>query len=95
MTHQEVRRMKELLAKRKAHLIFGSVFLLALAFNIIIGFMKGETVPVAIGNGISAIKPIDYVMFAAFWYMCAVNRPKDDRDSTLISLNLSRIQNEK
>ena len=84
--------MKELLAKRKAHLIFPSAFLLAVVFEITIGLMSGQTVFAALWNAISAIKPIDYVMFAAFWYMCAVHRPRDDWGSTLTSLNLFRTE---
>jgi hypothetical protein len=84
--------MKELLARRKAHLIFPSAFLLALVFEITIGLMAGQTVLNALWNAISAIKPIDYVMFAGFWYMCAVHRPRDDWDSTLTSLNLFRTE---
>jgi hypothetical protein len=87
--------MKELLGKRKAHLIFPSAFLLALAFNIIIGLMAGQTVLGAIWNGISGIKPMDYLMLAAVWYACAVHRPGDDWHSPLISLNLSRTHIEK
>lgn len=84
--------MKELLAKRKAHLIFPCAFLLALVFEITIGLMAGQTVLGAVWNAISSIKPIDYVMFAGFWYMCAMHRPRDDWDSPLTSLNLFRTQ---
>jgi hypothetical protein len=84
--------MKELLAKRKAHLIFPSAFLLAVVFEITIGLMTGQTVLDALWNAFSAIKPIDYMMFAAFWYMCAVHRPRDDWDGPLTSLNLFRTE---
>jgi hypothetical protein len=87
--------MKEFLAKRKAHLIFVSAFLLVLALNIIIGFMAGQTVLGATWNGISEIKPMEYLMLALFWYACAVHRPKDDWHSPLISLQLSRTDTEK
>jgi len=87
--------MKEFLAKRKAHLIFGTAFLFVLALNVITGFSSDQTILRATWNGLSAIKPMDYVMFALFWYACAVNRPGDDWHSPLISLNLSRTNNEK
>jgi hypothetical protein len=94
MTEQEVRAMKEFLAKQKAHLIFGSGFLLVLAINIITGYTSGQTLLGAIWNGASAIKPMDYVMFALFWHASAVYRPGDEWHSPLISLNLSRTSNE-
>ena len=87
--------MKGFLAKRKAHLIFLSAFLVVLALNIIIGFTAGQTVLGATWNGITAVRPMDYVMFALFWYACAVHRPKDDWHSPLISLHLSRTDTEK
>lgn len=82
--------MREFLSKRKAHLLFGGAFLFILALNIVLGFTPGQTVTVTIWNGLSAIKPMDYMMFALFWYVCVVHRPRDDWDSPLISLNLSR-----
>ena len=87
--------MKEFLAKRRAHLIFGTGFLFVLALNIIIGFTAGQTILGATWKGISAVRPMDYLMFALFWYACAVHRPKDDWHSPLISLNLSRTNTEK
>lgn len=80
--------MKQFLANRKAHLIFVSAFLLALSMNIISGFSAGETILRATWNGMSAIRPMDYLMFASFWYACAVHRPKDDWNGSLVSLNL-------
>jgi hypothetical protein len=87
--------MKEFLAKWKAHLIFISAFVFVLALNIIIGLTAGQTVLGAIWTGISALRPMDYLMFALFWYACAVHRPRDDWYSPLISLNLSRTNTEK
>jgi len=85
---------REFLAKRKTHLIFVGVFLFVLAFNIIIGFMAGQTFLGATWRAINEIRPMDYLMFALFWYACAVHRPKDDWDSSLITLNLSRSNNQ-
>ena len=87
--------MKEFLAKGKANLIFGTAFVVVLALNIIIGFTAGQTFLGATWNGISALRPMDYLMFALFWYACAVHRPRDDWHSPLISLNLSRTNTEK
>ena len=87
--------MKEFLAKRKVHLIFGTGLLFILAFNVITGFKEGQTIWAATWQGLSAQRPMDYVMFALFWYGCAVQRPKDDWYSPLISLNLSRTNSEK
>ena len=87
--------MKEFLAKRKAHLIFGTAFLFVLALNTILGLMAGQTLLGATWNGITAIRPMDYVMFALVWYACVVHRPQDNWHSPLISLNLSRTDSEK
>ena len=87
--------MKELLAKRKAHLIFASAFLLALALNITIALTAGQTILGAIWKGFSDVRPMDYMLFALFWYACAVHRPKDDSYSPLISLDLSQTNAEK
>ena len=87
--------MKEFLAKRKAHLIFGTAFLMVVVINIVIGLTAGQTILSATWKGLSAVRPMDYLMFALFWYACAVHRPGDDWRSPLISLNLSRTNTEK
>jgi hypothetical protein len=87
--------MKNFLAKRKAHLIFGTAFLLVLALNIIVALTAGQTILGAIWKGLSAERPMDYIMFELFWYACAVHPPKDDWYSPLIALNLSRTNTEK
>jgi hypothetical protein len=87
--------MKEFLAKRKAHLIFGTAFLFVLALNMIIGLTAGQTVSGATWNAISEVRPFDYLMFAIVWYACAEHPPRDDWYSPLISLNLSRTNTEK
>jgi hypothetical protein len=81
--------MKTFLAKQKVHLIFGTGFLIVPAINIIIALTEGQAIRSAIWNGLSAVRPGDYIMFGLFWYGCAVHRPKDSWDSPLISLNLS------
>jgi hypothetical protein len=87
--------MKEFLAQRKAHLIFGTAFLLVLALNIMIALTASQTILGAIWKGLGAVRPMDYIMFALFWYACAVHPPKDDWYSSLVSLNLSRTNTEK
>jgi hypothetical protein len=87
--------MKEFLAKRKTHLIFGTAFLFVLAFNITISFTAGQSILGATWKGLSTFRPMDYAMFVLFWYACAVHRPKDDWYSPLIALNLSRRNAEK
>ena len=87
--------MKEFPPKRKAHLIFGTAFLLVLAFNTILDLTAGQTLLGATWNGITAVTPVDYVMFALFWYACAVHGLKDDWHSPLISLDLSRKDSER
>ena len=84
----------EFLAKRKIHLIFAGAFVLVLALNIIIDFTPGQTFLGATWKALSEIRPMDYIMFALFWYALAVHRPKDDWGSRLIALNLSRSNNQ-
>jgi hypothetical protein len=86
---------REFVAKYKVHFFFVSVFLLVLAFNITIDFMAGQTVLGATWKALSGIRPMDYLMFGIFWYACGIHRPKDDWDSSLISLNLSRSDRQK
>ena len=81
---------REFLAKWKTQFFFISSLLFVLAFNIIIGFTPGQTSLGATWRAISEIRPVEYAMFALFWYACAVHRPKDDWESSLITLNLSR-----
>ena len=79
----------EFMAKRKSHLVFVSAFLIAVVANITIGLISGESFVDATWTGVSEIRPMDYGMFALVWYACAVHPPKDDRQSSLISLNLA------
>jgi hypothetical protein len=84
--------MKEFVAKRKAHLIFGAAFLFILSVNIVLGFTAGQTIMGATWEAIQVLRPMDYLMFALFWYACAVQRPKDDWYSPIVSLNLSNTE---
>jgi hypothetical protein len=86
---------REFLTQHKVHFFFVSLFLLVLALNITIDLAAGQTFLGATWKAIGGVKPMDYAMFALFWYACAVHRPKDDWDSPLISLNLSRPQSKK
>ena len=76
--------MKEFLAKWKTHLFFAGAFLSVLVFNITIGFTAGQTFLGATWRAIGEIRAMDYLMFALFWYVCAVHRPKDDWDIPLL-----------
>jgi hypothetical protein len=82
-------------SQRKTHLVFVGAFLLVLFFNITLGPMSGESVLGATWRGFSEIRPMEYAIFAAFWYAFAVYRPKDDWGSSFISLNLSGLNNQK
>ena len=86
---------REFFAKRKAHIILAGAFLSVLTFNIILGFRSGNTVLGATWQALSEIRLMDYLMFALFWYALAVHRPKDDWESSLITLNLSESNNYK
>ena len=74
----------------KPHLFFVSFLLFLLAFKISIGFTAGQTFPEVTWRAISEIRPMEYAMFVLLWYACAVHRPKDDWESSVITLNLSR-----
>ena len=78
---------RKFIGERKTHLVFVAAFILALVVNVAIGLMSGESVLGATWRGVREIRPMDYVMFALFWYAC-VHQPKDDWQSSLISLNL-------
>lgn len=80
---------RKFIAKRKTHLVFVAAFLLAILFNITVGLISGESIVGATWMSLSEIRPMDYIMFALFWYTCAVYQPKDDSQSSLITLNLS------
>jgi uncharacterized membrane protein YbhN (UPF0104 family) len=86
---------KDSLMKRKKHLIFPGLFLLVLAFNVTVALMAGQTFLGATWKAISDIRPMDYLMFALFWYSCAVHRPIDAWGSSLIALNLFWSNNQK
>lgn len=87
--------MKEFLAKRKALLIFSTAFLLVLAVNVILDFTSSETFLGSTWNALSEIKPMEYIIIALVWYSCAVHRPKDVWESSLITLNLSQSNSQK
>ncbi|HSE36963.1 MAG TPA: hypothetical protein VLG74_06635 [Blastocatellia bacterium] len=78
----------EFIARRKTHLVFVFAFLVAVV-NMTIGLTSGESFLGATLTGVSQIRPMDYGLFALFWYACAAHPPKDDWQSSLISLNLA------
>jgi aspartate racemase len=79
---------KQSFSKWKTPLIFVGALLLALAFNTVIGFTPNESVLESLWRGLREIRPMEYLMFAAFWY-AFTGQPKDKWHSSLISLNLS------
>ena len=85
---------REFIVKRRTHLVFVGAFLLALAFNITLGLMAGESFPGAAWKGLSEIRPMDYIMLVLFWY-ASVSRPKDEWQSSLVALKLSGSSRQK
>jgi hypothetical protein len=86
---------REFLAKWKINLTFVILFFLAVAFNITIGLTAGKTFLDSVRWAMAEIRPMDYLMFALFWYAFAIHRPKDDWHSSLISLNLAKSSTRK
>jgi hypothetical protein len=86
---------RELFAKWKRHLTFVGIFVFVVALNLTIGLTSGQSFLGAAWRAFAEIRPIEYVMFALFWYACVVHRPKDDWDTSFISLNLARSTNRK
>jgi hypothetical protein len=83
------------LRKHKTHVLPVSAFLFVLALNIIMGWTAGQTFMGATWQALSDIRPMEYLMLTLFWYAGAVHRPKDDWESSLITLNLSQSHNQK
>ena len=75
-------------SKWKAHLLFGGVFLVAIAFSVAMKMVEGEHFLEASWSAIRGIRPIELVMAVAFWYYCAFYQPKDEWSSSFTSLNL-------
>jgi hypothetical protein len=86
---------REFIAKRKKQIIVAAAFLLALVLNIAPGLIAGKPVAGAIWTGLREIPPMDYLMFAGFWYVLFIHRPKDDWSSNLTALNLSDSHSQK
>ena len=86
---------REFFAKRKKQLIVAAAFLLALVLNIAPGLIAGKPVAGAVWTGLSEIPPMDYLMFAGFWYVLFIHRPKDDWSGNLTALNLSKSHSQK
>ena len=78
----------EVIANLKVHLLFAAGFLIALTFGITTEIVGGQRLPGAIWNTVSQIRPMEYAMFALFWYVCAVHKARDERNGSLTTLNL-------
>ena len=79
--------IKELFNKWKVHLMFGGGFLLVFLINVVINKLIGQTVIQAIVSTLRSIRPLDYLMFALFWYALA-HKNDSDSQSQLTTLNL-------
>jgi len=85
----------EFIAKRKKQIIVAAAFVLALFLSIAPGLIAGKPVAGAIWTGLSEIPPMDYIMFAGFWYVLFIHTPKDAWSSNLTALNLSDSHSQK
>ena len=81
-------KTKELLNRWKVHLVFGGGFLLVFTINVVINALDGQTVLRATISALQGIRPMEYLMFASFWYVLARGKESDSR-SRFTTLNLS------
>lgn len=80
-------KIKELFNKWKVHLMFGGGFLLVFLINAVINKLSGQTLIQAIVSTLRSIRPLDYLMFALFWYALLHKNDSDSR-SQLTTLDL-------
>jgi hypothetical protein len=59
------------------NLFFGGAVLLLLTVGIVRGLFSGEPFVVALWSSIKQARPVEWMMFFAFWYV-AVSSPKLD-----------------
>jgi hypothetical protein len=78
----------ESISKWKIHLLFGGLFLAAIAFNVVMNMVAGEHFAGAAWSAVREITPVEVAMLVAVWYSCAVYRPKDEWSTSLTTLNL-------
>ena len=81
-------KTKELVNRWKVHLVFGGGFLLVFAINMVMNALNGQTVLRATVSSLQGIRPMEYLMFALFWYVLARGKESDAR-SRFTTLNLS------
>ena len=81
-------KIKQLFKRFKVHLIFGGGFMLVFAINVVMNAFDGQTVLRAIVSSLQGIRPMEYLMFALFWYVLARGKESDAR-SGFTTLNLS------
>ena len=79
-------------ANRKTHITFAAIFLSVVTLYVATGLIAGQTISAATWGAVSVMKPMDYLMFAVFWYACEM-RHKEDWHSPLVTLNLKRTKN--
>ena len=58
----------EFLKPWKTHLVFGVPFLALVGFNAIYSIGSGEAPGRAIWEAFAGVRPIEYLMYLAFWY---------------------------
>lgn len=84
-------KTKELLNRWKVHLFFGGGFLLVFTINVVINALHGQTLLRAMISALQGISPLEYLMFALFWYFLARGKESDGRSRfTTLNLNSSK-----
>ena len=81
-------KTKEPFNRWKVHLVFGGGFLLIFTINVVINALDGQTFLRAAVSSLQGITPMEYMMFASFWYFLARGKESDAR-SRFTTLNLS------
>jgi hypothetical protein len=74
--------------RTKVHLFFGGGLLLALAVGLATSLFSGLSLWSSIFGAFRQIRPVEYIMFALFWYWFARGQRTNSRP-TLTTLNLS------
>jgi len=72
----------------KIHVLFASLFLISVMAGALLGFGKQEPIIEAIWDSVRAIKPMEAILFIAFWYQATKERPYRTEDSAIIHLKL-------
>ncbi len=57
--------------RSKVHLFFGCGLLLVFCFSVVTNLFSGQTLSAATLAALGQIRPVEYVMYFAFWYWLA------------------------